>query len=162
MSDAKRIPFRDRPLGLMPSAGFSDELVMKTLFAFLSAAAVTLTITSAQAGPLVSRPAEFEKPCLEKGDANRCFELGYRFMRENGKNSKKLARYYFQKGCEAKTQRACSPAEAKYAARDFTQTNRAVASKNNSTPKLNSTSSASVAPTAPTSPAKPVNKAWRK
>ncbi|MES2962696.1 MAG: hypothetical protein V4760_02320 [Bdellovibrionota bacterium] len=125
---------------------------MKTLFALLSAAAVTLAITPASAGPLVSRPAEFEKPCLEKGDANRCFELGYKFMRENGKNSKTLARYYFQKGCAVKSQRTCSPREAKLAARDFTDTNRVVASQ----PKLNSTSSASVAPE---SPVKPTNKA---
>lgn len=113
----------------MPKACFAEEKGMKTLIGLLMATTLTLAMTPAMAKPLVSRPAAIEKPCLEQGDANRCFELGYKFMHEKGKNSKKLARYYFQVGCQAKLQKStCNPDEAKLAARDFTQS-RVIASK---------------------------------
>lgn len=112
----------------MLTAGFADEIRMKTLITILAVTLATLTLDPASAKPLMSRPAEIEKPCIEKGDANRCYELGYRFMREKTKHSKKLARYYFQKGCSLQMQKSCSPMEAKYAARDFNQS-RVIASQ---------------------------------
>ncbi len=116
----------------MPTAGFSDENHMNQFIGFLVAASMFVPFASgvAQAKPLESRPAAIEKPCLEQGDANRCFELGYKFLNAKGKNSKRLARYYFRVGCAAKMQKSnCSAEEAKYAARDFTQTNRSIASQ---------------------------------
>lgn len=103
---------------------------MKTLVVTIAASMLIpfLGAGQAEAKPLQSRPAEREKPCIEKGDANACFALGYEFMRAKGANSKKLARYYFREGCKAKMGKtSCSATEAKLAARDFTQ-DRAIAS----------------------------------
>lgn len=87
------------------------------------------TASIASAEIIKSAVSNSEKPCLVKHDANSCMMLGYRFMHAKGKNTKKLARYYFQYGCSIKMGRACSVNETKTVAGDFRAEVRAIASQ---------------------------------
>ena len=112
---------------------------------FVAACLVIFSAPLAQAEKLVSAMSEEEKPCLKNGEAGRCFELGFHFMGEKSKASKKLARYYFAYGCSLQKGHMCSIEEIKTAAFDV-KSSRSIASQKPSIVKSPKSQGASKSP----------------
>ena len=101
--------------------------IVSGLWAAIAAFALLPDLAHAEA--VKSVETSFDKTCLKSGDSARCFEIGTQFLKEKGKNSRKLARYYFRAGCSAQLKHSCSAAEAKAVTKLYLSSGRAVASE---------------------------------